>query len=240
MNILIVDDELPARERLSRMLAVIPGCILVGEAANGAEAIAKAETLKPDLVLMDIRMPGMDGIEAARHLSTFKEPPAVIFTTAFAEHAFEAFETHAVAYLLKPIRQQKLEQAVAQASALNRAQIAALGGGGRTHLCARVRGNLKLIPIEEILYFRADQKYVTVRHMNGEVLIEEALKSLENEFAAKFLRVHRNALVAKEYIQGLEKRSDGSLEIVLKGSSEHLEVSRRHSPDVRRYLTGED
>lgn len=240
MNILIVDDELPARERLSRMLATIPGCSLVGEAGNGTEAISQAENLKPDLVLMDIRMPGMDGIEAAKHLSTFKEPPAVIFTTAFAEHAFEAFETHAVAYLLKPIRQQKLEQALNQASALNRAQLAALGGAGRTHICARVRGNLKLIPIEEILYFRADQKYVTVRHVSGEVLIEEALKSLETEFTTKFLRIHRNALVAKDYVQGLDKRADGSLEIAIKGLDERLEVSRRHSPEVRRYLTGED
>jgi two-component system response regulator AlgR len=238
---MIVDDEKPAQDRLSSMLNAKNGYHVCAAAANGLEAIRYAEEHKPDVALMDIRMPGMDGLEAARHLSDMDEPPAVIFTTAFGEHALEAFETQAVAYLLKPIREEKLLSALDKASKLNKAQLAQLSAGeenSRTHICARVRGNLELIPITEIVYFQADQKYVTVRHMQGEVLIEEPLKSLEDEFAKDYIRVHRNALVSKTRMAGLNKTPEGRFQLVLKGMDDKLEISRRHVAEVRRFLKG--
>jgi two-component system response regulator AlgR len=238
---MIVDDEKPAQDRLSSMLNAKNGYHVCAAAANGLEAIRYAEEHKPDVALMDIRMPGMDGLEAARHLSDMDEPPAVIFTTAFGEHALEAFETQAVAYLLKPIREEKLLSALDKASKLNKAQLAQLSAGeenSRTHICARVRGNLELIPITEIVYFQADQKYVTVRHMQGEVLIEEPLKSLEDEFSKDYIRVHRNALVSKTRMAGLNKTPEGRFQLVLKGMDDKLEISRRHVAEVRRFLKG--
>jgi len=241
MRVMIVDDEKLAQDRLSSMLNAKNGYHVCAAAANGLEAIRYAEEHKPDVALMDIRMPGMDGLEAARHLSDMDEPPAVIFTTAFGEHALEAFETQAVAYLLKPIREEKLLSALDKASKLNKAQLAQLSAGeenSRTHICARVRGNLELIPITEIVYFQADQKYVTVRHMQGEVLIEEPLKSLEDEFAKDYIRVHRNALVSKTRMAGLNKTPEGRFQLVLKGMDDKLEISRRHVAEVRRFLKG--
>ncbi len=241
MRVMIVDDEKPALDRLSSMLGHDSGYQVCASASNGVEAIKFAEEHKPDIALMDIRMPGMDGLEAARHLATMDEPPAVIFTTAFGEHALEAFETHAVAYLLKPIRQEKLAKALEKATQLNKAQLAQMASGdknARTHICARVRGNLELIPIVDAYYFQADQKYVTVRHAQGEVLIEEPLKALEEEFENDFMRIHRNALVAKSRMAGMNKTPEGRFQLVLKGIDDTLEISRRHVAEVRRFLKG--
>lgn len=240
MKVLVVDDEAPARERLAALLETLNQYTVCGSAANGVQAVRLAEETQPDIVLMDIRMPGMDGLEAARHLSQMDTPPAIIFVTAFEEHAIEAFETHAVGYLLKPVRGERLQSALEAASRPNRAQMGALGGTmgdtSRSHICARVRGNLELIPVDQIHYFQADQKYVTVRHEGGEVLIEEPLKALEEEFVDSFLRIHRNALVSKHSFSGMEKNAQGCFEVVLKGSGERLEVSRRHVAEVRRFL----
>src|SRR5688572_17533528 len=164
MKVIIVDDEPPARDRLRRLLEEIEGCECVGEAGNGQDAIALVTREGPDVVLMDIRMPGMDGVEAARHLSTLDQPPAIIFTTAYDEYAVRAFETQAAGYLLKPVRREKLSEALARAGRLTRPQLAAIAATStatrrRTHLSVRVRGELRLIPIEEVLYFLADQKY---------------------------------------------------------------------------------
>lgn len=242
MKVLIVDDEAPARERLMGMVAGLRDYEVCGEAANGLEALRQTESQAPDIVLLDVRMPGMDGIETARHLASLEEPPAVIFTTAYGEHALEAFETHAAGYLLKPIRREQLERALKGARSLNRAQLAGLSEQqerpARTHICARLRGRLELIPIEDVLYFQADQKYVTVRHRHGEVLIEDSLKALEEEFGSRFLRVHRNALVAVDAVAGMEKTSDGRLQLLFRGIDARLEVSRRHVAQVRRFLKG--
>ncbi|SEQ29694.1 two-component system, LytT family, response regulator AlgR [Ectothiorhodospira magna] len=243
MKVMIVDDELPARERLSSLLESMDDCQVVATASNGIQAVRLAQEQEPDIVLMDIRMPGMDGLEAARHIADMATPPAVIFVTAYEEHAFEAFETHAVGYLLKPVRRERLQEALDQARRPNRAQIGhlrnpATGGKkqARGHICARVRGNLELIPLECVHYFQADQKYVTVRHDGGEVLIEESLKALEEEFADGFLRIHRNALVARDRFGAMEKNAQGGFEVVLKHTAERLEVSRRHVAQVRRFL----
>jgi two-component system response regulator AlgR len=241
MRVLVVDDEMPARERLRRMLDTMEGCSVCGEAADGEEALRECARLQPDVMLMDIRMPSMDGLEAARHLLALERPPAVIFTTAYSEHALAAFETHAVDYLLKPVRQERLAQALVNTRRLTRVQAAALKptdteGDVRRRICARVRGSLQLITVEEIRYFLADQKYVTVATPDSRVLIEESLKSLEEEFAGRFVRVHRNALIAPAYLVGIERDAGNQFGLRLRDIEESLEISRRHLPTVRRLL----
>lgn len=238
MRVLIVDDEAPARARLARLLESIDGCELVGEAADGTQAIELTEREAPDALLLDIRMPGMDGLEVARHVAEADPPPAVIFTTAYGDHALEAFETHAADYLVKPIRAERLAAALAGARRRNRAQLAALAetGGPRTRICARLGGELQLVAVDDVIYFQAEQKYVTVRHPGGELLIEESLKGLESEFGDRFLRIHRNALVAPECIASLRRESGGRHRLRFHGVADTLEVSRRHLPAVRRRL----
>lgn len=239
MRILVVDDEPLARERLANLVADIPGHEVCCEAGNGIEAMKAFDSERPDAVLLDIRMPGMDGLEVARHLSGTEDAPAIIFTTAYGEHALEAFDAQAIDYLLKPVKQERLEQALEKAHRLTAAQsqvVEEASDEQRTHICARIRGNLKLIPLQEVLYFQADQKYVTVRFKEGEVLIEESLKSLEDEFSGQFMRIHRNALVARDKVVGMEKMPEGGHLIVLKDIGAPLEVSRRHVAEVRKFL----
>lgn len=240
MKVLIVDDEAPARDRLAHMLSSMTDMEIGGHAANGLEAVRMVQDSHPDVVLMDIRMPGMDGLEAARHLSEMDEPPAIIFTTAYSEHALEAYDANAVDYLVKPIRQEKLEKSLAKARKLTKAQIAALNietdNSGRSHICARIRGNLELIPVDDIVYFQADQKYITVRHKTGEVLIEDALKNLEVEFEGRLIRIHRNALVSTNYVAGMQKNIDGRFIVNFKAIEDKLEISRRHVAEVRKFL----
>jgi two-component system response regulator AlgR len=240
VKILIVDDEKPARDRLSRMVGELDAHELVGEAVNGLEALGMAQSLEPDIVLLDIRMPGMDGIEAARHIAKLDEPPAVIFVTAFSDHALEAFETHAVDYLLKPVKQERLQTALDATIRPTRAQTSRSNGvlsglEPRQHICARVRGSLVLVPIENIYYFHAEQKYVTVRHTEGEVLIEDALKGLEAEFGDRFHRIHRNALVSLSRLAGMQSEDDGHC-VTFRDIDDTLEVSRRHLPGVRKII----
>ena len=241
MKLLLVDDEPLARERLRALIQESFDDIdIVAEAADGVQALAEAGKHLPDVVLLDVRMPGMDGIETARHLAQLEPPPAVIFTTAYDDYELEAFGVHALGYLLKPIKQDKLEAALQSVIKPNRAQIAALKDGveksTRTHISARVRGNLVLIKLSDVFYFQADQKYITVRHRDGEVLIEEALKDLENEFAPRFIRIHRNALVALDAIAAVERDALGRTVVRLRDIDESLEVSRRHLADLRELL----
>ena len=241
MRVLIVDDEPPARLRLRSLLQQVPGVEVAGEASDGAGALKQFEALNPDVVLLDIRMPGMDGLECARHLSGLETPPAVIFTTAYDRFAIDAFEAQAIDYLVKPVRRERLEAALARAKRPNAAQRAALetgkyAGAKRRQLCVRIRDSLRLIDVDNVYYFRADQKYVTVRHRDGEVLIEDSLKSLEDEFDGAFVRVHRNALVAVNAIEALEKDGGGHFHIRVRDIGEQLEVSRRLVPDVRKLI----
>ena len=231
LRVLIVDDEPPARERLGQLLAEIGGAELVGEAATGLEALEQAARLAPDVVLLDVRMPGVDGIETARHLNVLEEPPAVIFTTAYDQYAVNAFETRAVGYLLKPVRQDKLAAALAHAGRLTRPQLHSLavaaGAPRRTHVAVRRREQVRLISLEEILYFQADQKYTTVRHANGEDLIEESLRTLEEELGERFVRIHRNTLINAAHLQGIERGADARYCVRLRGCPDALPVSRR-------------
>ncbi len=240
MNVLIVDDEPLARSRLARLLGDLPDVRIVGEAGNGLAALEACARLEPQVVLLDIRMPGMDGIEVARHLDALERPPAVIFTTAYGDHALEAFAAHALDYLLKPVRGERLAEALTRARRLTRAQQGALAEAGerrtRSHLCARMQGTLRVVPIAEVVYLLADQKYVEVGHANGTLLIEESLAALEQEFAPRFLRIHRNALVARDCIAGLESGNDGRSRVRLKGVEARPEVSRRHIAELRRLL----
>lgn len=237
LKVLIVDDEPPARERLRSLLGEIPEALVVGEAVNGAEALALSHDLAPDVLLLDVQMPGMDGLEAARHLNVLEEPPAVIFTTAYDEYAVEAFAAHAVGYLLKPVRKEQLAAALTRAGRLTRAQLqklAAAGSGARrSHIAARSREGLKLVPIEEVQYFLADQKYTSVAHLHGTELIEDSLRLLEGEFGAAFVRIHRNALVAVKYLERIERGADGQYFVRLRGCSAPLQVSRRMAGELK-------
>jgi len=241
VRILLVDDEKLARARLRELVNQIGGHVIVGEAENGSDAIEKTVSLKPNLLLMDIRMPVMDGLEAAMHLMSLEMPPAVIFTTAYDQHALEAFEVNAVDYLLKPIRKERLAAALGKARRVTRRQLQEIhrnhdDSASRTHISIQLRGSISLVPIEDIIYFMADSKYVTVRTDGGSHLIEDSLVSLEKEFGERFLRIHRNALVAVRCIEGLEKQPNGRWRVLFKKIDDKLEVSRRHTPIVRRWV----
>ena len=237
LKVLIVDDEPPARERLRSLLAEIADVEVIREAVNGHEALQETHDLAPDVVLLDVRMPGMDGLEAARHLNVLEEPPAVIFTTAYDQYAVEAFDAHAVGYLLKPVRKEQLAASLARAGRVTRAQLqrlaAAAGVERRSHIAARHREGLRLIPIDEVQYFLADQKYTTVRHVNGEDLIEDSLRLLESEFGAAFVRIHRNALVGVKYLERIERNADGQYFVRLRGCEAPLQVSRRMAGELK-------
>ncbi|MGB5344737.1 MAG: response regulator [Woeseia sp.] len=245
MNILIVDDEMPARQRLRLLVEERADLAVIGEAANGIEALEKVQALQPDVVLLDIRMPGMDGIETARHLDLLDDAPAVIFTTAFDEYAMQAFDARAIGYVLKPVRRERLYKALSQAERLTRGSLQDLrqeasSAEQRRHVCARVRNELKLIHVDDIAYFQADQKYVRVCHAAGDNLIDDSLKLLEQEFGDRFVRIHRSALVSIAHIEALERTPDGETQIRLRhdDGAVSLAISRRHLADVRRRLKG--
>ncbi|MCL4470531.1 MAG: LytR/AlgR family response regulator transcription factor [Sulfuricella sp.] len=248
LRILIVDDEAPARNRLKELLqdcAAGQPLALAGEAENGGEALGFLAQNAVDVVLLDIRMPGMDGIEAAQHMQRLPSPPAIVFTTAYDNHAIQAFELNAIDYLLKPVRVERLCAALHKAKMLSAGGVSALRGlapRGRTHLSVYERGRVVLVPVEKILYLRAELKYVTVKTAEREYLVEESLSHLEQEFDRRFVRVHRNCLVARACIAGFERQvQDGSGEafsgwvVLLDGCIEKLPVSRRQQHIVKEF-----
>ncbi|MDH5648364.1 MAG: LytTR family DNA-binding domain-containing protein [Gammaproteobacteria bacterium] len=240
MRILIVDDEKLARDRLRELVNDIGGHTVIGEGRSGNEAVEKAAELNPDILLMDIRMPGMDGLEAAMHLMGMENPPSVIFTTAYDQHALDAFEVNAVDYLLKPIRKDRLANALVKARKLTQKQLKEINEAReeqqeRTHISVHMRGNIRLVPVTDICYFLADSKYVVVRTAQEEHLIEDSLVNLEKEFGERYLRIHRNALVARAFINAIEKNPSGSWQVSIKGIDKKLDVSRRHAASVRRW-----
>ncbi|HMJ49478.1 MAG TPA: LytTR family DNA-binding domain-containing protein [Burkholderiales bacterium] len=245
LRIIIADDETPARNRLRELLADCAPSFpheLVGEAANGREALELLSKVPADLLLLDIRMPEMDGIEVARHLLSLPQMPAVIFTTAYDLYAIQAFEVNAVDYLLKPVRSERLLAALQRASQSRppgQEQLQKLARRPRTCLSVQERGKIVLIPIGEIIFLKAEQKYVTIRTHEREYLLEESLTNLEQEFAVDFIRIHRNCLVAKDRITGFEKVAEDSgeshWEVVLKGVQDKLPVSRRQQYIVKEF-----
>lgn len=238
MKLLVVDDEPLAQQRLVQMLTEFEPVETVFTANNGLEAIEQCKINSPDLVLLDIRMPGMDGLEAAQYINQLASPPVIIFTTAFDQHALDAFKVHAFDYLLKPVRQEKLRQVIERVSQFNRVQLASVNKPQdvRKTISSKISGSIKLIPVDDIIYFLAEQKYVTVKHLKGETIIEETLKELEKEFSQKFIRVHRNALVAKKFISGVRKNTQGQSFITLQNDDRELEISRRHLGGVKQEI----
>jgi len=243
LRVLIVDDEAPARSRMRDLLADVNATlpvVIAGEAASGRDALRLAEQ-GVDVVLLDVRMPGMDGIEVAQHLQKLDVPPAVIFTTAYDAYAIQAFDLHVFDYLLKPIKAARLQEALsrlaARRSAPTAAMLKAMHAAPRSCLSAAERGKVHLIPVEDVLYLRAELKYVTVRTAAREYLIEESLTQLEQEFPDRFVRVHRNCLVARAAIRGFERvaadNGEGPWQVVLAGLEERLPVSRRQAHVVR-------
>jgi two-component system, LytTR family, response regulator AlgR len=245
VQVMIVDDEAPARTRLRDLLGDVAGEVpnaVVGEAVNGLQAIEILGHQAADVLLVDIRMPKMDGIELARHVARLEHPPAVVFVTAFDSYAVQAFELNAIDYLVKPVKAQRLAAALQKARqslAIPVATLAKLQPGGRTHLSCHERGRLLLIPVVEILYLKADLKYVAARTASREYLLDESLTHLEEEFAERFIRLHRSVLVAREAIVGFEKCTDETGEAqwqaLLREVPERLPVSRRQWPLVKSY-----
>lgn len=236
MKILIVDDEPLARSRLRALIDDLGVGEVVGEAGNGEEALDQFRQYSPNVVLMDIRMPGMDGMEAARQLGNQANAPSIVFTTAYDEYALQAFDVHAMDYLVKPVRRERLAEALDRvASRLS--VVRELGGAQSQQLSVRSQGGVRLIELEDVYYFLAEHKYVMVHHRDGEDLLEEPLKSLEDRFSGALLRIHRNALVAANQLLALERDSGGQFKAVLREADIRLDVSRRHLPLVREFLT---
>lgn len=249
MKILVVDDEALARERLLRLLARLEPSAQCWQASDGSGAVALVAEHDPDLLLLDIRMPGMSGMELAAQLDQSDNPPAIIFCTAYDEYALEALQHQAVAYLLKPVREAELARALAAAGRVNRVQLAALaalaGMGaaadegvttGRSLLSSQTHRGVQTMPVDEVRCLLAEQKYVTACSPAGTLLIPDTLKELEQEFGERFIRVHRNALVAREHIVRLQREEEGPWHVVLDGVSERPVVSRRHLAEVKRRL----
>lgn len=242
LRVVIVDDEAPARRRMRDLLADCAGTLdiaVVGEAATGRTALDLLDSESADVVLLDIRMPGMDGIELAQHLRRLAPAPAIVFTTAYDEYAVRAFDVHAVDYLLKPIRAARLREALVRACnarAIPQEALDAARSRPRAFLSAQERGKVNLIPIDDIVYFRAELKYVTAHTAERDYLLEESLTRLEQEYGERYVRVHRSCLVARAAIRGFERDADAGESrwwAVLKGSAERIPVSRRQQHIVR-------
>jgi two-component system response regulator AlgR len=243
LRVLIVDDEAPARRRLRDLLDDCTSALpltVIGEAQHGREALELLQSAPADLVLTDIHMPDMDGVELARHLLKLPHPPVVIFTTAFHEHAVQAFEVNAIDYLMKPIRVQRLLSALQKVPRLRPVtseKLAQLPALARRFLSVTERSRVVLVPVDEVVYLKAELKYITIRTAQREFLLEESLTKLETEFGNRFVRVHRNCLVARDYIRGFERRvnddGDAHWEVSLAGVQETLPVSRRQQFVVR-------
>ncbi|NMT63246.1 LytR/AlgR family response regulator transcription factor [Marinobacter orientalis] len=238
-SVLIADDEPLARERIRRLVEALPAYEVCGEAADGEEVLTKIAQQGPDILLLDIRMPGMDGMEAAERIAALEAPPAIIFCTAYDHYAIQAFDVHAVAYLLKPVRREALAEALKRAGRVNRVQLQALAGqdiGTPEQLAIRTHRGTELIDIRGILYCEADQKYVTIHHVRGETVTDYTLKELENAYPQHLLRIHRHTLVGVRFIQALLRNGDGQNAIDLTDNHGRLPVSRRHTASVRQWL----
>lgn len=245
-TILIADDEPLARQRLRRLAEALPEHRVCGEAGDGDTTMDQVATLQPDILLLDIRMPGLDGMEVATRLSRLANPPAIIFCTAYDRYAIQAFDVQAVAYLLKPVRKSALTEALNRAGRVNRVQLRALSGSGvNSHqpeteqLAVRTHRGTELIDIAGIRYCQADQKCVTIHHAHGETVSDYTLKELESAYPRPLLRIHRNTLVGVRFIQALNRTPEGHNLVALRDTPGELQVSRRHAARVRQWLQGQ-
>lgn len=234
-NILIIDDEQPARDRLRRLVGAIPDCRVAGEAGNGTEALEKIRELSPDILLLDISMPGMDGMALARVLQEGGASPAVIFCTAYQDQALKAFEVEAVDYVVKPVRAERLEKALEKAGRY----IGDSSGDDESQqfLRSTVGGKVVLTPISRVICLLAEDKYTTVVHEKGSTVVDESLTELENCYPSNFFRVHRNALISRKHLRGLERTPEGHTQVLLSGTERKPEVSRRNVSALRKLLS---
>jgi two-component system response regulator AlgR len=241
LKLAIVDDEALARDRLRAMVSDIGGWDIVAEAGNGRDALDALLAAPPDAVLLDIRMPGVDGMDVAEQLRQLNPAPTVIFTTAYDDYAINAFDTEAVAYLLKPVRQPRLLEALARAAKLTRMRQTDFLRNNPEHAARQTlpvsyAGSIKMIDVADIVSFHADQKYVRIVHAQGESLIDGSLKQLEAEFADEFVRIHRNSLVRLDQIHELSTAADGQLSVSMRHAEARYPVSRRHAAQLKQLL----
>ncbi len=231
---LIIDDEPPARSRMKRMLESVPDCEVVGEAGSGRVALELIPELRPDLLMLDISMPGMDGLALARTLQTMENPPLIVFCTAWTDQALDAFDCDAIDYLVKPVRQDRLQAAIDKASRV--LSVPATDESAGLFLRSTVGTRTILIPLADVICLVAEDKYTTVFYVEGKTVINDSLVELENKFPELLLRIHRNALVAPGAVRGLERVSNGSTFLMLEGTEFKPEVSRRKLAIVRKYI----
>lgn len=240
ISVFIVDDESLARERLKRLIERNCNYQVCGEAENGEQALVRIEELKPDIALLDIRMPGIDGLEVASALAKKPHPPAMIFCTAYDEYAIDAFKKQAMGYLLKPVRGEELESALAQAKHVNQLQLKSIkeqDSNEEAHFVAHSWQGQELLPFDSIYFFRSEQKYLTVVHANGETLSDQTLKELEQAHPDKLLRAHRNTLVNAKHISAMHKSSDSHYYIHIRNTDFRILVSRRHVSELKQRIS---
>ncbi|ROT94621.1 DNA-binding response regulator [Marinobacter sp. R17] len=238
-RILIADDEPLARERLQRLVNDLPEYEVCAEASDGDDVLRQIASAAPDIILLDIRMPGLDGLAVAEKINALTNPPAIIFCTAYDQYAINAFEVQAVAYLLKPVRRENLGDALARAGRVNRVQLQALQAANESdpgQLAVRTHRGTELIDIASIRFCEADQKCVTIHHGQGETVTDYTLKELEHSYPDTLLRVHRHTLVGRRHIAAMTRSPEGQYLIRLKNHEARLQVSRRHASSVREAL----
>lgn len=242
LKVLIVDDEALARSRLRTLLGDCndPPVEIVGEAGNAVQAMEQLQRTPAEVVLLDIHMPGTDGVTLAAHLRDLQPKPSVVFVTAHAEHALAAFELEAVDYLTKPVRLERLQQALQKAQRLRGADGEATGPG--ESLIIQERGRSERVALADVIYLKAELKYITVRTREKEHIYDGALSDLESRYAHMFVRIHRNALVSRRAVRAVEKHNDPTdgegWMVRLDGVEERLAVSRRQLAAVRESLMG--
>ncbi|MBT8050261.1 MAG: LytTR family DNA-binding domain-containing protein [Gammaproteobacteria bacterium] len=235
-NILIIDDEQPARDRLRRLVAAMEDYRVTGEAANGNQALDRIRELGPDILLLDISMPGMDGMALANQLQEVGASPAIVFCTAYQDQALGAFEVEAVDYVVKPVRAERLEKALDKAARYLGKESG--GEGEQQHfLRSTVGGKVVLTPVSRVICLLAEDKYTTVIHEGGDTVVDESLTELEQSYPSNFFRVHRNALVSRKHLRGLERTHEGHTQVLLSGTDRRPEVSRRNVSALRKLLS---
>lgn len=231
LRVVLVDDEAPARDRLARLLQECEGIDLVGQCEDGSDLLTLCSSHRPDLVLLDVEMPGADGLELARQIKSLPEPPTVVFVTAFENYAVDAFDVRAADYLVKPVRRERLQAALDRVRARTPKR--------EPMLIARLADRITRIPADEIRALIAEDKYVSVHYLGGIALVEDSLVQLETRFEGRFLRIHRNALVARGYLRSLFRDGEGAERVEIDDVDVCPEVSRRNLPEVRRVMKGQ-
>lgn len=242
LKVLVVDDEALARARLRTLLGdcAAPAALVAGEAADAVQAMTALHRESFDVVLLDIRMPGLDGMALAQSIAALPQPPAVVFVTAHSEHAVQAFELEVIDYLTKPVRLERLQQALQKVE-----RIAKSGRGTGLDFTDEIlviqdRGRTERVPLAEVLYLKAELKYITVRTASRSYILDGSLSELEERHSAWFMRIHRNALIARRAVRALEKHFDPEegegWAVRLNGIDEVLAVSRRQLSAVREAI----